>query len=132
MECEREGDARFPRILLSGEHSSSIERFYRSLCEEGLHTMVAHGLAAGVDAWNERRQPVVLLDVPELSSVEPAIEAAVAIKRRNPDQFVGYLADATYLTSGLAGDAIFPRSASQLPHRLRAHLALSDRDSDSE
>jgi hypothetical protein len=46
------------------------------------------------------------------------------LKRQDPLLFIGYIADPILHTSGLAGDAIFPRSAEQLASALRRHLAL--------
>jgi len=116
-----------PRILLAGENLRALERMYRGLQQDGLEVRMVHGLAAAVAAWVEQRQPVVLLDVPDLAAVEPAIDAAVAIKRRDRDQFVGYLAEESFPTGGLTGDAIFPRSAQQLPVQLRAYFATGGR-----
>jgi len=65
---------------------------------------------------------VVLIEVSHQQSVEAAVDLALRLKRRNSGQFVGYLADPVLHTSGLAGDAIFPRSANHLPDALRAYF----------
>jgi hypothetical protein len=51
------------------------------------------------------------------------VETALRVKRGNTGQFVGYLADSTLESSGLAGDAVFPRNTAKLPAMLRAHLS---------
>jgi hypothetical protein len=76
--------------------------------------------------WQEKRHPliplVVLLEVSGTQGVEAAVNAAISLKRKDPLQFVGYLADPVLRTSGLAGDAIFPRAFEQLAKALRNHF----------
>ncbi|MFT4114495.1 hypothetical protein [Silvibacterium sp.] len=115
-------DFTLPRILLIAENIRVIEPILSALKDDGLPVMLAHGYPAGIEHWSEHRQPIVLIDVPRLEEVEPAIDTAVAIKRRDPAQFIGYLADNTLHTSGLTGDALFPRSSTRLPTLLRTHL----------
>lgn len=49
----------------------------------------------------------------------------IEVKRGNAQQFVGYLADASLETSGLAGDAVMPRSAAKVEDALRATYGIS-------
>jgi len=66
---------------------------------------------------------LVLLEVTGEHAVEPAVAAALRVKRANAKQFVGYLADASLETSGLAGDAVLPRNATKVPEALRRFIA---------
>ena len=66
---------------------------------------------------------LVLLEVTGEHAVEPAVVAALRVKRANAKQFVGYLADASLETSGLAGDAVLPRNATKVPEALRRFIA---------
>ena len=69
---------------------------------------------------------MVLLEVTGEHAVEAAVAAALRVKRANASQFVGYLADASLETSGLAGDAVFPRSAARVEEALRRHSMNGD------
>ncbi len=69
------------------------------------------------------RYDLVLLEVSSEQAVEPAVEAALRVKRADAAQFVGYLADSSLSASGLGGDGIFPRNAIKLPAALRNQLA---------
>ncbi|GGH08040.1 hypothetical protein [Silvibacterium dinghuense] len=109
-------------ILLAGENLHTMEPICAHLGAQGLVVDCVQGFAASIEHWQEHRHAVVLLDVPSATAVESAVATAVAIKRRDPRQFVGYLADAALHTSGLAGDGIFPRNARQLPGLLAASL----------
>lgn len=71
---------------------------------------------------------LVLLEVTSEHAVEPAVDAALRVKRSNAAQFVGYLADADLETRGLAGDAIFPRNAERLRAALRQFVTDSAAD----
>jgi hypothetical protein len=66
-----------------------------------------------------RSYDMVLLEVTGQHAVEPAVAAALRVKRANSNQFVGYLADASLETSGLAGDGVLPRSAARVEEALR-------------
>jgi hypothetical protein len=65
---------------------------------------------------------MVLLEVSGPQGVEEAVNAALRLKRRDPGQFVGYLADPVLHCSGLAGDAIFPRVSRQLAKVLKRYF----------
>jgi len=80
-------------------------------------------LFASDSGLKERRYAMVLLEVTGEHAVEPAVAAALNVKRSNAEQFVGYLADANLDTSGLAGDAVLPRSGAKLKERLRQYFA---------
>ena len=75
---------------------------------------------------------MVLLEVTGEHAVEPAVEAALRVKRAHTGQFVGYVADPQLHASGLAGDAIFPRNTAKLPGSLRAFLAEESDHSDGQ
>ena len=81
------------------------------------------GPYTGLDGLlNGRTWDFVLLEVTGEHAVEPAVAAALRVKRGNAGQFVGYLADANLETSGLTGDAVFPRSAERLEGALRRYM----------
>jgi hypothetical protein len=113
----------FPNILLAGDNSRVAEALHQKLVEEGFAVHLAPGYRALEVLWQQHRHPIVLLDVSNIHAVEAAIDAAMAIKRRDSSQFVGYLADPILRTSGLAGDAIFPRNLHLLPDALRMHFS---------
>ncbi|MFP5226018.1 MAG: hypothetical protein ACLGXA_00205 [Acidobacteriota bacterium] len=96
---------------------------HRVLEQHGFTVEYAGHYAALESRLTERRFDVVLLEVTGEHAVEPAVAAALRVKRGNARQFVGYLADANLETSGLAGDAIFPRNAARLPDALRRSMA---------
>lgn len=95
---------------------------HRALELHGFPVEYAGDYAQVESALHERPFDVVLLEVTSEDAVEPAVAAALRVKRRNARQFVGYLADPNLETSGLAGDAVFPRNASRLPEVLRRHM----------
>lgn len=113
----------FPPILLASDNFSVAESLRRTLTDKGFAVQVAPGYHALEILWREHRQPVILLDVSNIHAVDAAIDAAINIKRQDSAQFVGYLADPILRTSGLAGDAIFPRNLHQLPEALRTHFS---------
>jgi hypothetical protein len=113
----------YPSILLASDNSRVAESLRRKLNDEGFAVDLAPGYQALEIVWQRHRHPVVLLDVSNVHSVDAAVGAAMTIKRRDSAQFVGYLADPILRTSGLAGDAIFPRNLHQLPEALRTHFA---------
>ena len=96
---------------------------HRALEQHGFAVEYAGDYAQVESAIHEREFDVVLLEVTSEDAVEPAVAAALRVKRRNAQQFVGYLADPNLETSGLAGDAVFPRNAARLPEALRRFMA---------
>lgn len=113
----------FPSILLASDNSRVVESLRRTLTDKGFAVHVAPGYQALEVLWQEYRHPVILLDVSSIHAVDAAVDAAMSIKRQDSAQFVGYLADPILRTSGLAGDAIFPRNLHQLPEALRTHFS---------
>jgi hypothetical protein len=113
----------FPNILLASDNSRSAHALYRTLSDEGFAVQVAPSYNAVQILWQQHRHPVVLLDVSNIQAVDAAIDTALSLKRSHPAQFVAYLADPILRTSGLAGDAIFPRNLQQLPQALRKHFS---------
>jgi hypothetical protein len=113
----------FPNILLAGDNARVAESLRQKLSDEGFVVHLAPGYHALEIIWQQHRHPVILLDVSNVHSVDAAVDAAMTIKRHDSAQFVGYLADPILRTSGLAGDAIFPRSLHQLPEALRTHFS---------
>ena len=77
---------------------------------------------------HRQNHDIVLLDISAPEAVEAAVQTALRLKRRNAEQFVGYLADPVLRNSGLAGDAIFPRSPKKLAEALRNFFGKTDRD----
>ncbi len=110
-----------PLILLSGDNARTVLPLHRSLLGQGFRVQFAPYFELETE-WKLHRHPVVLLEVSGAHSVETAITAALELKRHDPHQFVGYLADPLLHTSGLAGDAVFPRDPDQLGDALRNHF----------
>jgi hypothetical protein len=118
-----EGDGSFfPTILLASDDARAAEAFRLKLSKEGFTITLAAGYPGLEGMWQQHRHAIILLDVVSARSVDAAVDMALNIKRHDPSQFVGYLADPILRTSGLAGDAIFPRSANLLPQLLRTHF----------
>lgn len=117
-----------PSILLASDserHGSSIHQLLK---EEGFAIDFV-GDYSHIDPKRHAKDfDVVLLEVTGEHAVEPAVDAALRVKRANAKQFVGYLADADLETSGLAGDAVFPRNAQKLRDALRRFLASGGAD----
>jgi hypothetical protein len=113
----------FPDILLASDNIRVGESLRRKLREEGFAIHLAPSYHALELLWQQQRHPVILLEVSNIHAVDAAVDAAMRIKRRDSRQFVGYLADPILRTSGLAGDAIFPRSLDLLPGALRTHFS---------
>ncbi|HUB18109.1 MAG TPA: hypothetical protein VL990_05705 [Acidobacteriaceae bacterium] len=112
-----------PSVLLASDSERHGDTMHRALEEHGLAVEYA-GEYARVDLLLRQRQfDVVLLEVTGEHAVEPAVAAALRVKRGNARQFVGYLADPSLGTAGLAGDAVFPRNASRVPEALRRFMA---------
>jgi CheY-like chemotaxis protein len=112
-----------PLILLSGDNARTAALLQHSLTEQGFQVQLAPGYHELETLWQQQRHPMVLLEVSGPQSVEAAVTTALSLKRRDPQQFVGYLADPGLHTSGLAGDAIFPRTPDQLAGALRHHFS---------
>jgi PleD family two-component response regulator len=108
-----------PSILLASDSERHGNTMQRALEQHGLAVQYAGDYAQMEAALRERPFDVVLLEVTGEHAVESAVEAALRVKRGNAQQFVGYLADPNLETSGLAGDAVFPRNAARLPEVLR-------------
>lgn len=125
--------ASIPPILLASDSPRGGELLHRNLQQEGFRVHLAPGYQDLEPIWQQCRPPlrqhldgVVLLEVSKLQSVEAAVDLAMRLKRRDARQFVGYLADPILRTSGLAGDAIFPRSAHHLPQALHDYFRTED------
>ncbi len=111
-----------PTILLASDSDDYGRSVGRVLKEAGFQVQVAGDYSRLEGAMDGRHYDLVLLEVSSVEAVEPAVEAALRVKRADAAQFVGYLADASLSTSGLGGDGIFPRNASKLPAVLRSRL----------
>ncbi|MGC2299779.1 MAG: hypothetical protein WA476_13310 [Acidobacteriaceae bacterium] len=99
---------------------------HRALQQHGIEVEFAGDYSRLDTQLQQQRYVMVLLEVTGEHAVEPAVEAALRVKRADASQFVGYLADAALETSGLAGDAIFPRNLTKLPEALRQHMRDGD------
>lgn len=115
-----------PSILLASDAEDQGLSMRRVLEEAGFRVQLAGGYSRLEDAMDNNRYDLVLLEVSSEQAVEPAVEAALRVKRARAGQFVGYLADPSLSTSGLGGDGIFPRSVGKLPDALRSRLAGED------
>jgi hypothetical protein len=109
-------------ILLSGDNARSTLLLHQALLSEGLHVDLAPTYPDIDGMWQQRRHQLVLLEVSGAHGVEAAVSAALQLKRRDPLQFVAYAADPLLHSSGLAGDAIFPRTSEHLAEALRRHF----------
>ncbi len=110
-------------ILLASDSERHGTTMHRALKEQGLPIEFA-GEYSQLDAQlHAQSYDMVLLEVTGEHAVEPAVAAALRVKRANAKQFVGYLADASLETSGLAGDAVLPRNATKVPEVLRRFIA---------
>jgi len=106
-------------ILLASDSARHGSKMHRALQQQGMAVEYAGDYAQLDEALRRRRFDVVLLEVTGEHAVEAAVAAALQVKRSNAGQFVGYVADAHLETSGLAGDAVFPRNAARLPRELQ-------------
>jgi PleD family two-component response regulator len=114
------GDRSILLVSDSERHGATI---HRALQQHGFSIDYA-GDYSQLDArLNQQKYDVVLLEVTGEHAVEPAVAAALRVKRVDARQFVGYLADPILETSGLTGDAVLPRSATKLPDALRHYIA---------
>jgi hypothetical protein len=111
-----------PVILLASDEPRLAEHLQVALLEQSLTVELAPGYPQIEPLADEHENAIVLLEVSRHQSVEAAVELALRIKRSNADRFVGYLADRILHNSGLAGDAIFPRSPWQLSEALHNHF----------
>lgn len=112
-----------PSILLASDserHGSSIHQLLK---EEGFAIDFVGEYSRIDPNMHGKEFDVVLLEVTSEHAVESAVDTALRVKRANAAQFVGYVADANLETSGLAGDAVFPRNALKLREALRRFLA---------
>lgn len=112
-----------PSILLASDSHAMGSAMHQMLEEHGFSVRYAGHYSQLKSALGAEQFDMVLLEVTGEQAVEAAVETALQVKRGNAAQFVGYLADPGLETSGLAGDAIFPRSAAKLPGSLRAFLS---------
>lgn len=110
-------------ILLASDSERHGNTIHRTLQEQGFVVEYVGDYSQVDGHVKQRKYDVVLLEVTGEHAVEPAVAAALRVKRANAGQFVGYLADATLETSGLAGDAILPRNATKLPEELSRFMA---------
>jgi DNA-binding NtrC family response regulator len=111
-----------PSILLASDSTRHGSTMHRALRQQGFAVEFAGDYAQLAALLQERTFDVVLLEVTGEHAVEPAVAAALEVKRGNSRQFVGYLADASLETSGLAGDAVMPRSAAKVEDALRKYV----------
>lgn len=113
----------FPPIFLASDSPRVAGFLHRTLEQEGFQVHFAPGYQELEPLWKLHRRGVVLLEVSNAQFVEAAVDLALRLKRQDAHQFVGYLADPILSTSGLAGDAIFPRTSHQLPQALREYFS---------
>ena len=111
-----------PLILLSGDNTRSTRLLQRALVREGFGVEFAPGYPELEAQWGQRHHPMVLLEVSGPHGVEDAVSTALSLKRRDPGQFIAYLADPALHTCGLAGDAVFPRVSRQLATALKRYF----------
>jgi PleD family two-component response regulator len=109
-------------ILLASDSERHGSMMHRALHEEGLAVEYAGDYSQVEAALRRRKFDVVLLEVTSEHAVEPAVAAALRVKRSHSGQFVGYLADPHLGTRGLAGDAVLPRDVARLRQQLRELL----------
>ena len=111
-----------PLILLSGDNARTTALIYHSLTEQGFRVQLAPTYKDAETLWLRDRPSMVLLEVSGAHAVESAVHLALQIKRRDHQVFIAYLADPVLYSSGLAGDAVFPRTTRHLTTALREHL----------
>ena len=111
-----------PLILLASDNPRLAEHLHRSFQQQGLSVELAPGYSELEGLAQTYAKGIALIEVSHPQSVEAAVELALRLKRHNTRRFVGYLADPILHSSGLAGDAIFPRSAPHLITVLRSHF----------
>lgn len=118
-----EYQANGPSILLASDSERLGPSIHRTLQEQGFEVHYAGPYSALEAALHGRSFDVILLEVTGQHAVEAAVAAALRLKRANPEQFIGYLADPALDASGLAGDGLFPRSSVRLAPALHAFFA---------
>jgi hypothetical protein len=113
-----------PSILLATDTERFGVTLQKALREQGFDIHFA-GEYAALDGQLHHGHgfDVILLEVSGDDAVESAVQTALRVKRAHPEQFVGYIADSTLATSGLAGDGVFPRSVAILPTALRSFFS---------
>lgn len=116
----------YPSILLASDTDRLGSSMHRVLQDQGFDVAYAGNYSGIQRLLKRQRFDLVLLEVTGEYAVEDAVATALRVKRANAEQFVGYLTDAGLEASGLAGDGIFPRSATRLPEVLRSLFAESD------
>ena len=116
-----------PFILLASDSRRGAEQLHRSLQQEGFTVQLASGYSDLEDHNFERETPQRCHHIrmvlscsksPICNRLKLPSTVAMRLKRRNASQFVGYIVDPILHTSGLAGDAVFPRSPHHLPQAL--------------
>jgi hypothetical protein len=118
-----------PSILLASDRERLGSSLHQVLCEKGFQVAFAGDYSGLEEYLHQQRFDMVLLEVSGEHAVEAAVQTALRVKRGNAGQFVGYLADPALAASGLAGDAIFPRSPARLPETL--HRFFSEESGDA-
>ena len=111
-----------PLILLSGDNARTTTLLYDSLTEQGFRVQLAPTYQDAETLWLRDRPSMVLLEVSGSHAVESAVHLALQLKRHDHQVFVAYLADPVLYSSGLAGDAVFPRTTRHLTTALREHF----------
>lgn len=112
-----------PSILLASDSEHLGSATHRILEREGFRIQYAGHYSTLAGRHDLGRFDMVLLEVTGEHAVEEAVEMALQVKRASGGQCVAYLAESTLDASGLAGDAVFPRSNAKLPGALRAFFA---------
>jgi PleD family two-component response regulator len=110
-------------ILFASDSRRHGNSMHQAMQAQGLAVEYAGDYEGVGSRLQERRYDMVLLEVTGEHAVEPAVATALRVKRSNARQFVGYLADATLDMSGLAGDAVLPRSGARLKELLPRYFA---------
>ena len=108
-----------PRIVLGSDAIHPESPVHRALVSAGFEVDLACGYDHVEELWRQQRHDVVLIEVAYAVSVDRAVDLALRLKQQDSRQFVGYLADPILHSSGLAGDALFPRDSRRLPEALR-------------
>ena len=111
-----------PSILLASDSERHGNTMHRALRQQGFTVEFAGDYGQVPALLRDRKFDVVLLEVTGEHAVEPAVAAALEVKRGNARQFVAYLADSSLETSGLAGDGVMPRSPAKVEDALRRHM----------
>ena len=121
MQSDHKG-TEIPPLLLASDEPRLATQLHLALRKQGLLVELAPGYPEIESLAVANSEAIVLLEVSRHQSVEAAVELALRIKRTNANRFVGYLADRVLHNSGLAGDAIFPRTVQHLLPALHNHF----------